>query len=316
MLIKYLGKRLFSAIPVLFGITLLAFFLGILSKGNPAEIALGSGGEYAMSEEQLASVEKEMGLDKSYPAQYVTWIKGVLHGDWGTSFRTKKPVREELFGRFGITVKLSFCAIVLTITSGITLGILGAARKGHFSDKAGQGISVLFLSVPSFWTAILLIYLFAERLHLLPTSGQGTWKHLVLPVIVLALNTTGTTIRLMRSSMLRELGKQYIIAAKGKGIPERIVLLKHAMINSLAPVVTLLGNYLGEILGGAAIVESVFAINGIGKFALESIAVRDYPALQGYVLITGTTFVIIHILIDLICYFLNPQIRLGGGETV
>lgn len=315
MIIKYLGKRLLAAVPVLFGITLLVFLLGILSPGNPAEIALSSGGEYALTDEQLASVEKDMGLDKSYPAQYLNWMKGVLCGDWGTSFRTKKPVREELFSRFGITLKLALCSILLTFIAGISLGILGAARKGKFSDKIGQGFSVLFLSVPSFWIAILLIYVFAERLHLLPTSGQETWKHMVLPVIVLALNTIGTTIRLMRSSMLKELGKQYVIAAKGKGISERLVLIKHAMVNSLAPVITLLGNYLGGILGGAAIVETVFAINGIGKFALDSIAVRDYPALQGYVLITGTVFVIIHILIDLICYFLNPQIRLGGGET-
>ncbi|QNM05808.1 ABC transporter permease [Qiania dongpingensis] len=316
MILKYLGRRLLLTIPVLFGITLLAFLLGVLSPGNPAEIALSGGGEYAVTEKQISSIEEEMGLDKSYPAQYLSWIRGVLKGDWGTSFRTKKPVRDELFSRFGITLKLAVCAIFLTVAVGISLGILGAARRGRFIDKAGQGLSVLFLSIPSFWAAILLIHIFSERLHLLPTSGQDSWRHMVLPVIALSLNTTGTTIRLMRSSMLGELGKQYITAARGKGISERIVFLKHALINSLAPVVTLLGNYLGGILGGVVVVESVFAINGIGKFALDSIAVRDYPALQGYVLITGTAFVIIHMLVDLICYFLNPQIRLGEGETV
>lgn len=305
-----------STIPVLFGITLLAFLLGILSPGNPAELALSSGGQFAATEEQISVIEKEMGLDKSYPIQYLNWMKGVLHGDWGTSFRTKKPVREELFSRFKITITISFWSIVLTVVVGISLGILGAARKGHFSDKVGQGLSVLFLSIPSFWAAILLIFIFSEKLHLLPTSGQSTWKHLILPVVVLSLNTIGTTIRLMRASVLKELGKQYITAARGKGISEHLVFLRHAVSNSLAPVIALLGNYLGSILGGAAVVENVFAINGIGKFALDSITMRDYPALQGYVLITGTVFVAIHMLVDIICYFLNPQIRLGGGEIL
>lgn len=182
-------------------------------------------------------------------------------------------------------------------------------------DRLSQWGSILLLSVPSFWAAILLVGIFAEQLHWLPTSGQETWLHLVLPAIVLSFSTVGTTIRLTRSTVIRELSSQYITAARGKGISQRLILGRHALSNAIPPVLTLLGNYLGSILGGSVVVESVFAINGIGKFALDSIAVRDYPALQGYVMITGFTFVAIHLLTDLLSIWFNPQIRLGGGAA-
>ena len=314
-MLRYIVRRLFSAVPVLFGITLLAFLLGILSPGNPAEILLSSGGESAYTAEQLAEVERQLGLDRPYPQQYVRWIGGVLQGDWGDSFRTKEPVREELFSRFGVTIKLAAGALLLTVMVGIPFGVLSAAREGGLMDRLSQWGSILLLSVPSFWAAILLVGIFAEQLHWLPTSGQETWLHLVLPAIVLSFSTVGTTIRLTRSTVIRELSSQYITAARGKGISQRLILGRHALSIAIPPVLTLLGNYLGGILGGSVVVESVFAINGIGKFALDSIAVRDYPALQGYVMITGFTFVAIHLLTDLLSIWFNPQIRLGGGAA-
>ena len=295
-MLRYIVRRLFSAVPVLFGITLLAFLLGILSPGNPAEILLSSGGESAYTAEQLAEVERQLGLDRPYPQQYVRWIGGVLQGDWGDSFRTKEPVREELFSRFGVTIKLAAGALLLTVMVGIPFGVLSAAREGGLMDRLSQWGSILLLSVPSFWAAILSV-------------------GIVLPAIVLSFSTVGTTIRLTRSTVIRELSSQYITAARGKGISQRLILGRHALSNAIPPVLTLLGNYLGGILGGSVVVESVFAINGIGKFALDSIAVRDYPALQGYVMITGFTFVAIHLLTDLLSIWFNPQIRLGGGAA-
>ena len=216
-MLRYIVRRLFSAVPVLFGITLLAFLLGILSPGNPAEILLSSGGESAYTAEQLAEVERQLGLDRPYPQQYVRWIGGVLQGDWGDSFRTKEPVREELFSRFGVTIKLAAGALLLTVMVGIPFGVLSAAREGGLMDRLSQWGSILLLSVPSFWAAILSVGIFAEQLHWLPTSGQETWLHLVLPAIVLSFSTVGTTIRLTRSTVIRELSSQYITAARGKG---------------------------------------------------------------------------------------------------
>ena len=235
-MLRYIVRRLFSAVPVLFGITLLAFLLGILSPGNPAEILLSSGGESAYTAEQLAEVERQLGLDRPYPQQYVRWIGGVLQGDWGDSFRTKEPVREELFSRFGVTIKLAAGALLLTVMVGIPFGVLSAAREGGLMDRLSQWGSILLLSVPSFWAAILLVGIFAEQLHWLPTSGQETWLHLVLPAIVLSFSTVGTTIRLTRSTVIRELSSQYITAARGKGISQRLILGRHALSNAIPPV--------------------------------------------------------------------------------
>lgn len=315
MLGRYILNRMLLALPVLLGITLLAFLLGVLSPGDPAEIALSSGGESVITDDQIAQMRHRMGLDRSYPVQYLIWLRNILQGNWGTSYRTQNPVWDEISSRLGVTMGLACFAMVLTVLVGVTLGIIAAARNRRISDQVIQFVSVLLLSLPGFWVAILLIFVFAELLSWLPTSGQGGLKYMLLPSLVLALSSMGTTIRLTRSSMLQELAKQYITAARGKGISQGLILMRHAFANSIVPVLTLLGNYFGGLLGGAVIVESIFAINGLGKFALDSISVRDYPALQGYVIITGAVFVTVHLLLDLTCYVINPQIRLGSGAA-
>jgi peptide/nickel transport system permease protein len=311
----YIVKRAIQVIPVLLGITLISFLLGILCRGDPAEIALNAGGSYSPSPEEILMVRKQMGLDRPYHEQYLRWLGGVFRGDLGISFRTRVPVAEEIALRLPVTLKLSLSSLLLTVTVGIWWGVSMANRQDSFWDRIGQWVSILFLSVPGFWFAIMLISFFSEILRLLPSGGQGELKHLIMPTLVLSLGTIGTTMRLTRACMIRELSLQYVLTAQSKGLRDRIVLIRHALRNSLIPLVTLLGNYFGSILGGAVIVESIFAINGIGKFALDSIAVRDYPALQGYVLLTGTTFVAVSLGIDMIYYCLNPKIRFKGrGE--
>ena len=308
-MLGYIIKRTAQVIPVLLGITLIAFLLSILCRGDPAEIALNAGGAYSPSREEILVVRKQMGLDRPYHEQYLRWLGGVLRGNLGISFRTKIPVAEEIALRLPVTLKLSLSSLLLTFILGIWWGTSMADRPDTLRDRIGQWLSILFLSVPGFWFAILLISFFSEILHLLPSGGQGGLKHLIMPVLVLSLGTIGTTMRLTRACMIRELSLQYVLTARSKGLADRIVLIRHALRNSLIPIVTFLGNYFGSILGGAVIVESIFAINGIGKFALDSIAVRDYPALQGYVLLTGTTFVAVSLGVDLIYYCLNPKIR-------
>jgi peptide/nickel transport system permease protein len=311
-MIWYIVKRTAQVIPVLLGITLIAFLLGILCRGDPAEIALNAGGSYSPSAEEILAVRKQMGLDRPYHEQYLRWLGGVLRGNLGISFRTKAPVAEEIALRLPVTLALSLSSLLLTVVAGICWGVSMAGRQDGFGDRIGQWLSILFLSVPGFWVAIMLISFFSETLRLLPSGGQGGLKHLIMPTLVLSLGTIGTTMRLTRACMIRELSLQYVLTAKSKGLADRIVLIRHALRNSLIPIVTLLGNYFGSILGGAVIVESIFAVNGIGKFALDSIAVRDYPALQGYVLLTGTTFVAVSLGIDLLYYGLNPKIRFEG----
>ncbi|MDR0817966.1 MAG: ABC transporter permease [Oscillospiraceae bacterium] len=309
---RYIAGKIGLALFVMVGITSFAFMLGVLSPGDPAEISLSSGGNYTPTPEELRIVRKQMGLDKPYYIQYVNWITQVFGGNLGVSFRSKKPVTQEILTRLPITAAIAGTSVLLTAIFGIGAGILMVLRPKGIIHQSGQFFSMLTISLPGFWLAILLIHVFAERLRWLPTSGQSSWKHLIMPIIVLSAGNVGIVVRLMRSSLDTQMRRHYVLVAASKGMTRSRTVFSHALVNSLIPVVTLLGNSLGGVLGGSVIVESVFAINGLGKYALESIAVRDYPALQGYVLVTGFTFVLINLLLDMIYLALNPQIRLAG----
>lgn len=307
---RYLIKKVGLAIFVSIGITILTFLLGVLSPGDPAEIVLSSGGNYTPSEAELEIVREEMGLDDPYYVQYGKWVLGLFRGDLGTSYRTGTPVLQELKNRLLITACIAFFSVLLTSVAGIGFGIMMTLWHNKFAQKFGHIFSMLSISVPSFWFAIILIFVFSEQLKWLPTSGQGTWKNLIMPVVVLSVGTVGMVIRLMHSSLDTQMRRHYALVASSKGMNRSRVVLRHVVVNSLIPVVTMIGNNFGSILGGAAIIESVFAINGLGRYALESITYRDYPALRGYVLLTGLTFVLINLLLDVIYIVLNPKIRL------
>lgn len=311
---KYLCKRLLSFIPVLIGISLVAFLVGIIMPGDPAAIALSAGGNYSPSHEQIEIERARMGLDKPYAEQYISWLKNVLKGDLGKSFGSKAPVMEELKLRFPNTVKLAILSIVISTIIGVSTGIISVIHKNKIFDDLQQFLSILFVSLPGFWIAIILISIFSEKLGLLPTSGMGSFKHYIMPSITLSLGTIGHISRLTRATLLNEIDKQYITVAKSKGLKNRLIIIKHAFRNSLIPIVATIGNDFGGLLGGSVIVETVFAINGIGKLAMDSIGVRDYPVLQGYVLITGFTYVVMNLIVDIIYYFINPSIKLGENN--
>lgn len=311
-MLRYIIKRIFSAIPVLLGISLLAFLLGLITPGDPAEMALSRDGMTVVTQEMLEAKREELGLNDSVPVQYWHWMSKALRGDLGESYTDGTSVSGELMRRLPITLKLSFCALVLVVTFGILLGIAAAAREGGIVDTLIKSMANLMLSFPSFWLGLLLIVIFAENLKILPTSGMGGLKYMILPSVTLAFGSTASTIRLTRSSMLTEFGKQYMLAANAKGIAKWRVLFTHALPNAVIPVITMIGNYLGSILGGSFVVENIFSLPGIGSYVLDAIHGRDYPIVQGYVVFMGTVYVLVSLAVDILCAWLQPKMRLGG----
>ncbi|MBQ8508272.1 MAG: ABC transporter permease [Clostridia bacterium] len=308
---RYLIQKIFSLIPVLLGISLIAFVLGVISPGNPAEIALSQGG-YEPTPEQIEEMEHQMGLDAPYPVQYLRWVGRALTGDLGTSYSSNMSVGQELARRLPVTLKLSCCSIFLAVVLGFSMGCVAAAFRDRWPDRVIRAAINAQLSFPAFWLALLLILIFAENLRWLPTSGNGGLKYMVLPSVVLSSASAATAARLTRSALLAEFGKQYCTAAAARGISRWRLVLCNALPNAAVSAVALLGNSLGGMLGGSVIIESIFALPGIGSYALEAITNRDYPALQGYVMLAGCIYVAVTLLVDVVSMLLNPKVRLGG----
>jgi peptide/nickel transport system permease protein len=308
----YLLRRLAAALPILIGISFIAFILSVVSPGDPAVEALSLSGLREPTEQEVADKRRELGLDDPLTVQYGRWLMRAIQGDLGTSYMTKESVSGELLRRLPVTISVSLLAVVLAAGTGIPLGMLTALRKNGLIDHIGRAIALTLISIPGFWLAILMIALFSEQLHWLPTSGFGTWKHLIMPAVVLASGTSAVLMRLTRAAILEVLNQNYIVTAKAKGLHELNIVLVHALRNALIPLVTVLGTYFGAILGGSVIVEVIFALPGIGRFALDGIFRRDYPVIQGYVVFTGVVYVAFNLLVDLSYLVINPQIKLGG----
>ena len=313
--LKYIGRRLLMLIPVLIGISLAAFLLGRIAPGDPVDDALFRIGIEFPTEADRAAMRAELGLDRPLPEQYLRWLGDALRGDLGESYTDGRDIARELMRRLPITLKVSLAAMVSAILFGVGGGVLMAACRGTWVDAVLKALSTLLLSVPGFWLALFLITVFAEWLHLLPTSGldRGIFS-LILPAVALSAANVGSTSRFTRGNILAQMGEQYIVVANAKGISQKAVMLGHAFRNSLVPIVTLIGNYFGGILGGSTIIENIFAIPGLGTYVLSAINNRDYPVIQGYLLLTGATFVLITLAIDLLYILVNPKIRVQGGE--
>lgn len=311
-MLAYALKRIFMAVPVLVGISLLSFILGVLSPGDPAEFALNQNGLDAPTEEQIAVMRAELGLDRPAYVQYAAWMLQVLRGDFGSSYINGKDILQELLLRLPVTMELAALALLLAAAVGISLGLVCAVYRGSWLDNAVQFLTNIMLAVPGFWLALLMILLFGEILRLLPTSGGDGLKSFILPALAVAFSTMATVCRFMRSSLLKEFGQQYFIIAKARGIGSVSLLLKYALPNAILPVIALLGNYLASVMGGSVIAESIFALPGISSMALEAIRYRDYPVLQAYVLLTGWLLVLITLGVDLLMFYLNPKIKTGA----
>ena len=312
---RYLLRRLVALVPIWLLISFFAFLLASLAPGDPAEVLLRRQSDQAPSAEEVARVRHELGLDDPFPVRYVRWVGAALHGDLGRSYRTREPVLDELASRFVVTAQLAVPALLLSLLIALPVGVAAAVRHNSLVDHGSRLASLLGASMPSFWLGYVLIIVFAVHWQLFPVAGRGGWQHLVLPASTLALGAGASLARLTRASLLDVLGEDYVRTGRAKGLRERAVVVRHALRNSLIPVVTVAGLRFGHLLGGAAIVETVFAWPGLGKFVVDSIYDRDYPVIQGFVLFTGTVFLLVNLAVDLLYVRLDPKVRLAGATS-
>ncbi len=288
------------------GVATIAFALMHLLPGDPAEVMLAQSGGQA---ETLARLRHQLGLDLPLHVQYFRFLQNLLRGDFGESIWLRKPVSEILLQQLPATLELAVAAMLLAILGGISMGLLAALNHNSWLDRLVMVISSVGISMPIFWSSLLGIYLFAAQLHWLPATGQGDLKHLILPAAVLGYGAAGSVARLMRSSMLEVLGQEYITAAMAKGLFWRVVVLRHALKNALIPVVTMLGLQFGGLLGGAVITETVFSRQGLGRTMVDAIVWKDFPLVQGGVMLIAGMYVLVNLLVDISYGFIDPRIR-------
>ncbi len=316
---KYIFQRILMMIPVLFFVTILIFSLIHLTPGDPAQMILGQ----EASPEALHNLRHKLGLDKPLSVQYFDWINDVIRGDLGNSVRDNRSVAQTIFKKIPITLELAFLGIIISIIIAIPAGIIAAVKKGTWFDYSGTLIALGGVSMPSFWVGIMLVYLFAVKLDILPPSGyvspgedlSENLKLMIMPSLSLGIRMAAVTMRMMRSSLLEVLQKDYIRTAEAKGLPRLTLIIKHAVRNSLISVVTVVGLQITAFLGGAVITETIFAIPGFGRLIVQSIFNRDFPMLQGSILIMSAMVIFVNILVDLSYSYLDPRIKIGGGNV-
>ena len=313
-MLPYIARRLAYLVPVWLGISILAFALSLLAPGDPVRQMLQAGGIDAPSSEQIIAMRRELGLDQPAPLRYVRWLSDAVRGDLGTSIRTGEPVLQSLVDRFPRTAQLALLAVTLGLVIAVPLGVLSALLRDTVVDQVARLGALVGASIPSFWLAYLLILFFAVQLRLLPVAGASEPRHVVLPALTLAIGAAASLTRLTRSAMLEELYQDYVRTARSKGLRERAVVVGHALRNAMIAIVTITGIRLAALLGGAVIVETIFAWPGIGKYVVDSIFNRDYPTIQGFVLFTGTVVLLVNLAVDVSYVWLDPRVRLGAGR--
>ena len=311
-MLRYLLRRIAYLLPVWLCVSFVAFTLANLTPGDPARLMLQRQLGRQPTGQEVSAARAELRLDEPFPVRYVRWLGDALTGDLGTSYRTGEPVLTALVDRFPRTLQIALLGIALALAVAVPLGIGAAIRRNSPLDHASRVAALLGAAMPSYWVAYLLIFFFVVQFRLLPVAGQGTWQHLVLPSVTLGLAACASLMRLTRSEMLEVLGQDFIQTGKAKGLTPRSVIIGHALRNALIPVLTVAGLRFAGLLGGAIIVESIFAWPGIGKFVVDSIYDRDYPVIQGFVVFMGTVFLLINLCVDLAYARLDPRIRLTG----
>lgn len=304
-MLRYIFKRLLQLIPMLLILSLIVFFMVRMIPGDPVKNMLGID-----VPQEMVEVERErLGLNDPLPQQYIRFMAELFHGDLGTSIVTGKPVWDELMSRYPNTLILAFGGIVVAAIGGILVGILAAVFHNKFWDNCIMVLSMLAVSTPSFFLALILMLVFTLNLRWFPSMGAITPARMVLPIITLGTQAIGFIARTTRSAMLDVIGQDYIRTSRSRGIPNRIITFSHTLKNALIPILTAIGLRFGSLLAGSAIVETVFSIKGVGRFVVDSVSKRDYPAVQGCVLVLAVTFVVINTLVDLIYAFVDPRIK-------
>jgi peptide/nickel transport system permease protein len=301
---SFLLKRFGQSVATLFAVSVFAFAMIHLVPGDPVTIALGS----HANPEAVAQLRHQLGLDRSLPQQYWSFIGNALHGNLGTSIRSEQSVYDEIISRAGSTVTLALCATLLAVVFGVGVGVVAAISRRSV-DLGVMTTALAGLSMPTFWSGILLILLFGLTWHLLPVVGGAGLAALVLPSVTLALPAAAVLARITRGSMLEVLGQDFVRTARAKGIGRARVVLRHVLPNAIVPVVTIVGLQVGGLLSGTVVVESLFARPGVGRLAVQAIQVRDFPVVQGVVLVAGLVFVIVNLITDMLYPLLDPRIR-------
>ncbi|GAB6004118.1 ABC transporter permease [Geobacillus vulcani] len=304
-------RRFFQLILLLVGISFLVFTSMYIAPGDPATIIAGP----TASQSDIDAIREDLGLNDPFLVQYGRYISGVLHGDLGYSYQTKQPVWEAIMTRFPNTLKLAIASIIVAVIIGVVAGIISAIQQNSWFDVSSTVFALAGISIPNFWLGTVLILIFAVNLQLLPVGGldqpfytaEGL-KQLVLPAITLGTGSAAMIARMSRSSMLEVIRADFIRTARAKGLRERTVIWVHALRNAMIPVITVIGLNFGFLLGGTIITEQVFAINGVGRLMVQAIAARDFPMVQGSVLLVATLFVLVNLIVDIIYTFIDPRI--------
>lgn len=303
---RFIINRLFQSIPTVLLVSLLVFLMLHMIPGDPAEIFLG---DQQTTPERLAQVREEMGLNRPLYVQYLDYMWNVLQGDLGNSLNNRRPVLDEILAKLPSTLELTVAAMLISTTMGIGLGIIAALKHNTIIDSAAMLVALIGISMPVYWSSLLLIVIFSVNLRWLPPIGQGGLDRLIMPAFALGFLSAGALARLVRSSMLDVLSQEYILTARSKGLAERLIILRHALRNALIPVITILGLTFGQLLGGAVLTETIFARLGIGKMYVEAVLNKDFTLVQGTTLFIAVAYVFINILIDVIYMYVDPRIR-------
>jgi peptide/nickel transport system permease protein len=301
----FLLRRLLLTVPVLLGVATLVFSLIHLVPGDPVQAMLGEG----VSQQEVAELRTRLGLDRPLYVQYGAFLRGLGRGDLGTSLRTNQRVTTAIAERMPATIELALAAMVVAVLVSIPLGIVAAARAGTAVDHTATTLALVGISIPNFWLGPLMAIVFSVMLGWFPVSGRGTPAHLVLPAITLGAPLAAVLARMTRASVIEELRELYVLAARARGVSRVRAILGHAFRNSLIPIVTVLGLQTGAVLTGAVITETIFAWPGVGRLLIQSISFRDYPLVQGCILLIAVTYVAMNLLTDLVYGLLDPRIR-------
>jgi len=302
---RFILKRLGMLIPVLMGVMIIIFTLNYITPGDPARIALGE----QAHEDDIAALRTQMGLDDPFAVRLFWFFADTVRFDFGNSLLTGRSVLEEIWARFPTTIHLAITSTVLAVLMGIPLGIICAVKQYSVFDNVATVIGLAGVSMPSFWQALVLVLVFSLNFRWLPATGYDTPLHWILPAITVGTSSAAIIMRMTRSTMLEVIRQDYIRTAKAKGQNDLKIIYKHALKNAIIPVITVIGLQVGFVLGGAVLVEAIFAIPGLGRFVVEAISRRDYPVIQGAVILFALTFALVNMLVDIIYAFFDPRIR-------
>lgn len=302
---KYVLKRLLMLIPVIIGVSFLVFFIMSLSPGDPARTILGETAPI----EAVEALREELGLNDPVLKRYVDYMGGLLHGDMGTSYKSNRPVFDEIMGRFPATLKLSLWGMLFAVALSIPIGIISATKQYSLVDGVSMVGALLGVATPNFWLGLILIIVFSLNLKWFPSGGMDGWKTYIMPVITLGTGCMASITRTTRSSMLEVIRQDYIRTAQAKGMKQRVIITRHALRNALIPVITVIGLQFGYLLGGAVLTETVFSWPGVGTYLVNSIKAKDTPSVMGCVIVFSIAFSIVNLLVDLLYAFVDPRIK-------